>query len=144
MASELTNKLDNLLPSYYLNKTNSDQLKKELNKQNETIKQIMSDLVLSHYTDSTETFKATRSIQERSSMDEDILLAIISESDELKSIADSCGVIKTKEYIDFDALENAIYKEKLSKEQMLELNKAVSVKEVVTLRVTKVKKKEKD
>ena len=44
----------------------------------------------------------------------------------------------------FDALEKAIYDGKLTQDQLLELDRAKEVKEVVTLRVTKIKKKKED
>ena len=54
--------------------------------------------------------------------------------------ARAIGIIKTKEYVDFDALEKAIYNGLLPGETLLEMDKAREVKEVVTLRVTKIKK----
>ena len=54
------------------------------------------------------------------------------------------NIVKTKPYIDFDALEKALYDEALSKDQIMDIDKARETKEVVTLRVSKAKKKEED
>ena len=127
--------LDTLIPQYAQNKADMDSYKKICDKENAQIKAIMKDFAIQNY--ETENYKATYTISERESMNEEILLGIahhygISE------------IVKTKEYIDFDALENAIYNGKISSEILQEMDKAKEVKEVVTLRVTKVKKKEKE
>ena len=49
------------------------------------------------------------------------------------------GVVKKKEYVDMDALENAIYNGKIN---AAELASCQTKKEVVTLKVTKLKRKE--
>ena len=137
--SQFLNELDNLIPSYFLNKQELNNYDKICKAENTKIKQIMEKLTLQHY--ETDQYKATRTVSERTNMDEDILLSILAESDDLLKIATTAGIIKTKEYVDFDALENAIYKEMFNADQMLELNKAVTTKEVVTLKVSKIKKK---
>ncbi len=127
--------LDTLIPQYAQNKADMDSYKKICDRENAQIKAIMKDFAIQNY--EAENYKATYTISERESMNEEILLGIahhygISE------------IVKTKEYIDFDALENAIYNGKISSEILQEMDKAKEVKEVVTLRVTKVKKKEKE
>ena len=127
------NDLDTLIPQYAANKSELDSYKKICDKENAQIKAIMKDFVVPSY--KAGGYKATYSIQERESMNEDVLL----------DIAHHFGIseiVKTKEYIDFDVLEKAIYDGKISDDVLLEMNKAKEVKEVVTLRVTKIKNKE--
>ncbi len=131
-------KLDELVPRYGDEKTEMDRYKKLCDADNAEIKSIMSDLALQHYT--AGKYKVTRSVQERESVDEDLLLTLLQNSPEPEIRLS--GIIKTKEYVDFDALEAALYKEKLPKSVLLEIDKARTVKLVTTLKVSKVKKKE--
>lgn len=126
------NDLDTLIPQYAENKAELDSYKKICDKENAEIKAVMADFALQHY--EAGGYKATYSVSERESMNEEMLL----------EIAHNRGIpeiVKTKEYIDFDALEDAIYNGRISQEVLLEMNKAREVKEVVTLRVSKVKEK---
>lgn len=123
-------RLDELIPQYASNKNEMDAYKKLCDKENAEIKSIMKDLALQKY--EAGEYKATYTISKRETMDEEILL----------EIAHQFGIpeiVKTKEYIDFDALENAIYNGKISPEILTEMDRARSVKEVVTLRVSKKK-----
>lgn len=127
--------LDELIPQYAQNKAEMDSYKKICDSENAQIKALMAELDDPVY--EAGGYKATYSVQERESMNEDILL----------DIAHHFGlseIVRTKEYIDFDALEKAIYDGKISDDILLEMNKAKEVKEVVTLRVTKIKKKRED
>lgn len=127
--------LDELIPQYAQNKAEMDSYKKICDSENAQIKALMAELDDPVY--EAGGYKATYSVQERESMNEDILL----------DIAHHFGlseIVKTKEYIDYDALEKAIYDGKISDDILLEMNKAKEVKEVVTLRVTKIKKKRED
>ena len=129
------NRLDALIPQYAANKAELEDYKKICDKENAIIKSIMADMDEPTY--EAGGYKATYSVSERTSMNEEMLL----------EIAHNYGIpniIKTKEYIDFDALENAIYKGDIPKEALLEMDKAKEVKEVVTLRVTKIKKKKEE
>lgn len=123
-------RLDELIPQYASNKNEMDAYKKLCDKENAEIKAIMKDLALQKY--EAGEYKATYTISKHETMDEEILL----------EIAHQFGIpeiVKTKEYIDFDALENAIYNGKISPEILTEMDRARSVKEVVTLRVSKKK-----
>ena len=123
-------RLDELIPQYASNKNELDAYKKLCDKENAEIKSIMKDLALQKY--EAGEYKATYTISKRETMDEEILL----------EIAHQFGIpeiVKTKEYIDFDALENAIYNGKISPEILTEMDRARSVKEVVTLRISKKK-----
>lgn len=125
--------LDELIPQYAANKAEADSYKKICEKENAKIKAIMKDFVVTEYV--AGEYKATYSVSTRETINEDRLL----------EIAHHFGIpeiVKTKEYIDFDALEKAIYDGKISDDILMEMDKAKEVKEVVTLRVTKKKKEE--
>lgn len=135
------NNLDVLVPIYFKNNKELKDLEKICKSENAQIKKIMADLVLSHY--EVDDYKAVRSIQNRSKMDEDILLSIFLDSEELEDKVRNANIIKTKEYIDFDALEHAMYKGLFTEAELLELNKAVTTQEIIKLTVTKIKQKKK-
>lgn len=124
--------LDSLIPRYAANKAEMDDYKKICDKENAEIKAIMRDLAVHHY--EAGGYKASYSVQQRESMNENMLL-------EIAHLFGIPEIVKTKEYIDFDALEKAIYDGKISDDILLEMDKAKEVKQVVTLRVTKVKEK---
>lgn len=131
MANQ-TQILDELIPQYAQNKAEFDSYKKICEKENAQIKTLMSQLSDKRY--ETGGYRATYSVSTKETMNEARLL----------EIAHQYGIseiVKTKEYIDFDALENAIYNNKISKEVLLEMDTAKESKEIVTLRVTKIKKK---
>ena len=135
--SEKLKLLDVLVPQYALNKAEMDSYTKICKRENAQIKDIMTDLALQHYT--SEDIKVTCSVSQREKLDEDILLDIFN-----KNVSTNLGIVKTKEYIDFDALESAIYKGLIPENILLEMDKAREVKEVVTLKVGKVKKKKEE
>lgn len=128
----MSQKLDTLIPQYAENKSMLDDYKKICDKENKQIKELMTD-------DTYEAggYKATKSVQIRESLNEDRLLAIASQHRVFRDI----GIIKTKEYVDMEALESAIYKGMLDKETLMEIDKCRESKEVVTLRISKVKEK---
>ena len=124
------NDLDTLIPQYAVNKSELDDYKKICDKENAQIKAIMKDFVVTNY--EAGGYKANYIISRRESMNEAKLLDIAHRYN-LDSI------IKTKEYIDFDALEDIIYKGGVDAEALLEMDKAKEVKEVISLKITKVK-----
>lgn len=126
------NELDTLIPQYANNKSELDGYKKICDRENAQIKAIMKDFVITNY--EAGGYKASYTVSERESMNEEMLL-------EIAHIHGIPEIVKTKEYIDYDALENAIYNGRISQDVLLEMNKAKEIKEVVTLRVTKVKPK---
>lgn len=133
------NDLDVLIPQYAENKSEMDSYKKICDKENAQIKAIMKDFVVDNY--EAGGYKASYSISKRETMNEDILIALFTSVPGFVFISENYGIVKNKPYIDFDALEKAIYDDKLTQDQLMELNKAKEVKEVVTLRVTKIKEK---
>lgn len=136
--SEKLKLLDALVPAYALNKGELDSYKKICDRENSQIKDIMTTLALQHY--EVEGYKINCVTQHREKLDEDVLISIIRNAPGIEYL--KSDIIKTKEYIDFDALEKAIYDGKISDDLLLEMDKAKEIKDVVTLKVTKLKKKE--
>jgi hypothetical protein len=122
-------KLEQLIPHYQLNKSEMDSYKKIVDRDNKEIKEIMLSSQLAEFI--VGDIKATCSVSERESFIEEALI------EKLKEMKVD-GVIKMKEYVDMDALENAIYNGELN---AAELASCQEKKEVVTLRVTKIKEK---
>lgn len=138
-------KLDNLITTFAQNKLILDGYKKLTDKENAEIKSIMLSENL--HTHEVGDYKATVTVSQRDTINEEMLLDIIKHSTDTNSVILSSpdfGIVKVKEYIDFDALEKAIYDGKIPNETIVEMNKARESKEVVTLKVTKVKKKKED
>ena len=125
--------LDVLIPQYASNKAEMDSYKKLCDKDNAKIKSIMKNFVVDKY--ETKDYKAAYIVSHRETINEEMLL----------EIAHNHGIseiIKTKEYIDFDALENALYNDRIPKDVVLEMDKAKEVKQVISLRVDKKKKED--
>lgn len=122
--------LEELIPRYALNKSELDAYKKLCDTDNAKIKEMM--LQSQEKKHEAGDYVATVTVSERETMNEEMLL----------EIAHHYGVseiVKTKEYIDFDALEDAIYNGRIPQDILLQMNKARQVKEVVTLKVSKKK-----
>ena len=136
------NDLERLIPQYANNKVELDSYKKLCDKENAKIKAIMKDFALSRY--EAGGYKALYTLSQRESLDENMLLSLFTSVPGFVKVAEEFGIVKTKEYIDFDALEKAMYDNKFSNEMLLEMEKAKEVKEVVTLRVLKIKEKKEE
>ena len=135
--NELT--LDELIPQYALNKTEADAYKKLCDRDNAKIKDIM--LKADMHEKTTGGYKAVCTVSKRETMNEDTLISLFTSVPSFVSIAEQYGIVKQKPYIDFDLLEKIIYDGVMTNDQLLDMNKAKEVKEVVTLRVTKIKEK---
>lgn len=137
-VSEELKKLENLIPQYADNKSELDYFKKICDAENYQIKRLMTELNLDDYC--TEKYKVTKSVQNRQNLNEDILLDMFLNNRVLKETASKYNIVKTKSYVDMEALEKAIYDEGFSNEELLLLNKAMESKEIVSLRISKIKK----
>lgn len=126
----LEEKLSQILPVYEANKSEMDSYKKLVDKDNKEIKSIMLGAELGEFV--VDDIKASCSVSVREDFVEEALIAKLKE---LKIR----GVVKKKEYVDMDALENAIYNGKVDAASLADCQ---TKKEVVTLRVTKLKRKE--
>lgn len=125
--------LDTLIPKYAENKTELDSYKKICDRDNAKIKELMEAENLKAY--SAGGYKATKSVSTKESFKEDLLIDLLK-----TKLGDDTPIIKTKEYVDMDALEKAIYNHEISTDLLLEMDKCKEVKETVTLRITKEKK----
>lgn len=120
--------LQELIPIYKLNKGEADSYKKLADKYNATIKTLMVEHDINEA--STDDIKVVLTKQLRQQFIEE---ALIKKLKELKVK----NVIKKKEYVDMDALENAIYNGEVN---AAELTSCQSTQEVLTLRLSAVKK----
>lgn len=125
---ELTNAID----TYALNKNELDSYKKICDKENAEIKALMTELELDKAV--TDDYTASLIVQHRETMDEDMLLEVLINN----GYRDL--VVRTREYVDMDLLENAIYHSKIDKDTLLQMNNCKQVKEVQTLKIAKRKK----
>ena len=123
--------LDTLIPQYAENKSILDDYKKICDDENKQIKELMDE---GSY--EVDGWKATKTISTRETMNEEKLLAVAKKNGYYLS-----DIIKTKEYIDMDKLEALLYKGNISKEVLMEIDKCRESKEVVTLRISKIKEK---
>jgi hypothetical protein len=123
-------KLSQLLPVYEANKSEMDSYKKLVDRDNKEIKSIMLGAEMGEFV--VDDIKASCSVSVREDFVEEALIAKLKEM-KIR------GVIKKKEYVDMDALENAIYNGKVDAASLADCQ---TKKEVVTLRVSKLKRKE--
>lgn len=126
----LTERMFSLVDEYAKNKKAFDELKKVCEEQNKELKSLMKELDLADC--STKDWYVKLGQQKRESMNEDMLLDIAHKN--------NLQIIKVKECIDYDSLENLLYKGEIAKDIIREINKARQVKIVTTLKVAKKKK----
>ena len=131
---ESITQLDALIDTYGVNNDQKNDLDKIVKVQNAEIKKLMSEGDLT--VRDTGMYKATISVTEKSDFDEEKLLALIHKDPTL-----ALRLIKTKEYVDSDALESAIYRGEIDKDMLVKMNDCKVTKQTVTLRVTKKKAK---
>ena len=131
--SDLTDDLATLIESYILNKENEKIYKDNASVENTQIKEIMHSRNITEF--STNSGTATITQQQKETFIEDALIEFLKKN----NIADD--IVKTKEYVDFDALESAIYHEKISQDLV---KKMASCKETKTTTVLRISKKKGD
>lgn len=131
MLDELAMKeqLKELVRLFFEDKKQLDSYKKSTEEYNEKIKESMNILNITEFEDEDNGLIAKIGTQNRESFNEEKLINKLHE-------LNVDGVIKTKEYVDMDALENAIYNELLDAS---ELTGCKEVKIVKTLKVSKMK-----
>lgn len=122
-----------LIDKYGFNKNELDSYKAICDEDNKKIKDMMAEANLKAY--NTDKYKATYIVSERTSMNESKMLGVIHSN----NIPDSLGIIKTKEYIDEDALESAIYNGEISEDVLAQIAECMEKKEVVSLKLTRQK-----
>lgn len=135
MQLDVYKELGELIETYGMNKSELDSYKKLCDDENKQIKQMMKDESLKNY--ESEHYKASYSISERISFDEDKMIQVVRSY----NIPESLGIVKTREYIDEDALESAIYNGLIPDDVMDKIKECMTVKEVETIRLTTKKEK---
>ena len=123
--------LSKTIDEYKESKDKENSLKKINNELSENIKSYMHEHNMT--TANTDNYTATLSRKDSESLNEDLAIEIIKENLGGALLA---SVIKTKEYIDEDALEKLVYNGDFD---VNKLAKAKIVKSTFTLRVTKKK-----
>jgi len=121
-------KLDDLIPLYYEHNELVKKHKKVADKANKEIKKIMAEQDIMEF--ATNGLVAKVSVSERVDLMEDVLM------EKIKELGIK-GIIKTREYIDMDALETALYNGLINPATLAQ---AQIKKEVVTLRIRQEKK----
>ena len=136
-----TNSLDELIPVYGEKNDTAKELKKVLSDLGSKIKALMKD-GSNKYTAGNYTARYT--VKKSESFDEELFLSKLGTKDcptQFRREAEVLGLVKTKEYVDMDSLENALYHNRVSDSLVKELESCTSVKEIPTLTVTKIKEK---
>lgn len=128
----VTGELDTIIPQFYKDKAEMDKFKKVADAENKKIKQLMLDA--NEDTHEAGEYVARQSVSERESLNEDKLIEVLKKHE-------IPGVIKTKEYVDMNALESYLYHNEMTKGFAADLDRCKTTTEVVTLRVTKNKPK---
>ena len=118
---------------YVADKAEESKLKKRIESNNTSIKQLL-ELLKQDEVKLDDGTTVVCDIRKRETLDEDKLL------EKLHKYAPDTECIKTKEYIDMDILESEIYHSKLSDEALTAMDECRNVKEIPTLLIRKPKK----
>ena len=122
--------LNFIIQCFYEDKQKLDMYKKSTEEYNSEIKKLMSKLDKDEF-ETDDGLVAKINIQNRESFIDDKLIEKIKE-------LNVSGIIKTKEYVDIDELEDAIYNGRINAS---ELTNCKTSKEVITLKVSQRKEK---
>jgi len=122
-----SNNLGEIIESYIYNKKQENHFKSLASSENTQIKSIMEEMNISKF----ETNSGSAIISERKTETfiEDKLIEF------LKSNGVADRIVKTKEYVDFDALESAIYHETIPADVVKEMASCKDVKVTTVLRI---------
>lgn len=123
--------LDELIPQYGADKSQLDALKKVCDSENALIKEQLYNAGVDTHTAGGYTAKRTVSVRE--TLNEEKLIDVLHKHN-------IEGVIKTREYVDMDALESYLYNHEQTNELASDLASCKTTTEVVSLRISKEKK----
>ena len=129
--------LDTLITGYIGDKSQLDALKKSVDLTNGRIKDMMAVLGISERVVGNNVAK--RVIQVKETLNPERLLDLVKSADLPEEVRSK--MIKTQEYVDTDSLEDAIYNGAVTPEFLLSLDSCRETKEVVTLRISKLKER---
>lgn len=126
---DVNERLTYLIPSYIANKDKEKEYKDAASAENTEIKELMNVAKLSKFS----TDEGSVTLSERVSEDfvEERLIEFLKKN--------NCGadIIKTKEYVDFDALEYAIYHETIPTEIVKQMASCKEKKVTQVLRISR-------
>jgi len=129
------NKLDDLVAQYGARDEQIKSLKKVNDVDKEVIKDELLNLNTAKWTSGGFTVQRVESTTE--TLNEAKVLSVLEEH---KELATDLGLVKTREYVDFEALESAIYQGIIPTEIISGLDSCRESKTVVSLKCTKAKK----
>ena len=135
---ELEEELETLIPTYGSLDFELKNIKKKADGFKERIKTIVKSLGVKTYR--AEDYEITYTEAERVSFKEDKLLIRLKEIVANKDPKEFEGLIKTKEYVDMDVLENLLYHNKFDEAEISSISSCQEIKNIPTLKVKKVKK----
>lgn len=135
---ELEEELETLIPAYGSLDFELKNIKKKADGFKERIKTIVKSLGVKTYR--AEDYEITYTEAERVSFKEDKLLIRLKEIVANKDPKEFEGLIKTKEYVDMDVLENLLYHNKFNEAEISSISSCQEIKNIPTLKVKKVKK----
>lgn len=127
--------LNIVVPRYFEHKTEMDFYKKQCDAENAEIKQAMREQSIKDF--EVDGIVAKYVVQNKETMNEEALLKVLKD-------AGYTDLIKTKEYVDMDALESALYHSEIDTDTIVAMDKCRECKEVIQLRVSKKKEVKKD
>lgn len=128
---EAQTKLSSLVKDYLVNKEREKEFKDAASIQNTQIKVMMAELDISEF--ETDIGKVILSDRKTEDFNEPKLIEFLKS----RNIAD--GIIKTKEYVDFDALESAIYHDKITGDNLKDMESCKDIKVTQVLRISNKK-----
>ena len=129
----MTENLNELIAQYGEQNDSCNKLKKVVTDLNSKIKKAIHELGKENTDIVVDGWKCSLSVTDSSDFNEDRLLEFCKQH--------NIDVVKTKEYVDAEALEKLIYNGDISKEVMLEMDSCRDIKTRETLRCVRVKEK---
>lgn len=124
--------LNVVVPRYYEHKTEMDFYKKQCDAENAEIKQAMKEQDIKDF--EIDGIVAKYIVKNKESMNEEKLIKVLKD-------AGYINLIKTKEYVDMDEVESALYHNAIDTDTIIEMDKCREVKEIIELRLSKKKEK---
>lgn len=135
MSSEM---LDTLILNYAEHNEKLNDYKKLAAEENKRIKQELGNQMLTEY--QVNNVKVVVSTRKTETLNEEMLLGILKTADITTDTLSK--VVKTKEYIDMDALESVIYKGEIPEDVVATFDVCREVKETQVLNIKEVKQSE--
>ena len=139
-VNSLENKLKNLITTYGSTKSQADELKALIEADNKEIKRICRELSINNM--ETNGWAMSYVVAVKHIVDEERMLEILKEYWIANNGSKECPYIKTKEYVDQDALEHAIFVGDIEdKAVLLKLKECYTDKQEERLTIKRAKEK---